>query len=159
MTDPFNGPFSALELRRIQKDIRDPLSDFFVALQDDRDNVFFHPHPLTREQATKIANYVGHDLYYALTFDTSIVAYGLLRGWDEGFETPSLGIAVARKWRGAGVGNTMMNMLHLAARFRGAKKIRLKVHVMNHAAIDLYKSLGYEFLDKEGEQLVGFLAL
>ncbi len=58
----------------------------------------------------------------------SIVAYGMLRGWDEGYETPSLGIAVHSEWQARGVGRRMMEHLHQVARVRGAKRIRLKVY-------------------------------
>jgi ribosomal-protein-alanine N-acetyltransferase len=159
MTNPPDGLVPSLELLHIREEMRDPLADFFLELRNGGDDAFFHPHPLTREEATKIATSTGKDLYYALVLNKSVIAYGMLRGWDDGFEIPSLGIAVAREWRGVGVGSAMMNMLHLAARSRGARKIRLKVHVENRSAIDLYKSLGYEFLDREGEQLVGFITL
>jgi len=52
-----------------------------------------------------------------------------------------------------------MHFLHAAALRRGAKRIRLKVHRENVRGIDLYKSLGYEFGQQEGSQLIGYLQL
>lgn len=157
-----NGAYQklpALEFRRVSPDLSDALSNFFDQIKSSKDDKDFHPHPFTREQAHAIAHYLGQDLYYVLINDGTVIGYGMLRGWDEGFETPSLGIAVTLRWRGIGIGTAMMNLLHLAARFRGAKKVRLKVYKRNSAAIALYKSQGYQFQSEEGEQLIGFLKL
>ncbi|WP_162601676.1 GNAT family N-acetyltransferase [Occallatibacter savannae] len=149
----------ALEFRHIEDGMHHALAEFFVDLSEGADEEFFHPHPLTREHAATIASYAGMDLYYALTVGKLVIAYGMLRGWDEGFDTPSLGIAVAKRWRGIGIGRAMITMLHVAARFNGASRIRLKVHKRNTSAIELYKALGYKFQDTDGEQLIGFLTL
>ena len=74
-----------------------------------------------------------------------VLSYGMLRGWDEGYEIPSLGILVRADVRGAGLGDLTMRLLHLAARRRGARRIRLTVYERNHRAISLYVSLGYKF--------------
>jgi [ribosomal protein S18]-alanine N-acetyltransferase len=148
-----------LEFRRISPALSDALADFFAQIKSNGDDQNFHPHPFNREQAQAISHYNGQDLYYALLTDDTVIGYGMLRGWDEGFETPSLGIAVALKWRGIGIGNALMSLLHLAARFRGAKRIRLKVYKNNSAAIALYRSLGYEFPSDDGDQWIGFLNL
>lgn len=52
-----------------------------------------------------------------------------------------------------------MAMLHLAARVRGVKKVRLKVHNDNGRAIELYTRFGYQFVSEEAGQQVGFLEL
>jgi len=46
----------------------------------------------------------------------------MLRGWDEGYETPSLGIAVHPDARGLGLARTFMGFLHAAASFQGAAR-------------------------------------
>ena len=107
----------------------------------------------------KRANYQGRDLYYALADGMTMIGYGMLRGWDEGYEIPSLGLALDSSVRGHGYGRMFMHFLHAAALRRGAKRIRLKVHRENVRGIDLYKSLGYEFGQQEGSQLIGYLQL
>lgn len=102
------------------------------------DPTYFHPHPLTPEEAARIEAYDGPDVYLWTEH-----AYGFLRGWEEGYEVPSLGIAVATDAQGQGHGRAMMLRLHEAARARGAERIRLRVHPGNQRARRLYDSLGY----------------
>lgn len=148
-----------MEIRKMGADLIEPLTEFFECLNDHKDNLFFHPHPLTHEEAVKIANYEGDDLYYVLISDKKIMGYAILRGWDEGYEIPSLGIVIHYKFRGRRLGETFMNFLHSAARLKGAAKIRLKVYPDNAVAINLYKNLGYTFQDESDGQLVGILTL
>lgn len=132
------------------------LTGFFSAMKKNKDELYFHPHPFTRQQAEWIAYEADKDLYF-IAHNTHIVfAYGMLRGWNEGYEIPSLGIAVHPDYRGCGYGKIMMNYLHKAAKEEGAPKIRLKVEKDNTIAAELYRSLGYEFTGEEDSQLVGY---
>jgi len=137
----------------------EPLTEFFMALKAAGDEKHFHPHPLTATEAKNLCHYRGKDLYYLLVDGRRVLAYGMLRGWDEGYEVPSLGIAVHPSERGSGAGLAMMEFLHLAARRRGARNVRLKVYKDNTPAVRLYESLGYAFHAGEGDQLVGVIAL
>jgi ribosomal-protein-alanine N-acetyltransferase len=148
-----------LEFRRLAPDLLDPLRAFFAALAQGPDLAFFHPHPLTDEVAQRICTYSGDDLYYAACAGGSIVGYGILRGWDEGFDIPSLGIAIAPAARGQGLARPFMLFLHAAAKMRGARKIRLTVYNSNERAVELYRRLGYVFSPKNDKELVGTLDL
>lgn len=136
------------------------LADFFAGLVAAGDDRFFHPHPFTDEEAQLIAAYPGRDLYCAALAGARVMAYGLLRGWDQGYTVPSLGIAVRPDARGSGLARAFMLYLHAAARQRGAPRIRLKVYPTNVAARRLYESLGYCFAEAAGDgQVVGILEL
>lgn len=118
------------------------------------DPTYFHPHPLTREEAARISSYDGQDIYLWTEH-----AYGFLRGWDEGHDVPSLGVAVAIDQEGKGHGHRMMLALHEAARERGAKRIRLRVHPDNSRARRLYDSLGYREAGMERGEVLMLLDL
>ena len=135
------------------------LAQFFKDIVAYKDDEYFHPHPFTYEKAKKIATYEGNDLYFLQIKNNEITGYAMLRGWDEGYEMPSLGIAIHPDFRRHGLGKDFMLFLHEQARARGAKKIRLKTYPENIGALNLYQNLGYDFLDREDEQLVGFLEL
>jgi ribosomal protein S18 acetylase RimI-like enzyme len=150
---------SVLECKAVRPDLAESLAQLFERLHNAGTESFFHPHPLTPEEALKRANYQGKDLYYVLADGQSLIGYGMLRGWDEGYETPSLGLALDASVRGHGYGRMFMHFLHAAAACRGARRIRLKAHRENAQAVALYKSLGYQFGQEEGEQLVGYLEL
>ena len=83
----------------------------------------------------------------------------MLRGWDEGYKVPSLGITIHPSVREVGLGRLFMHFLHVAARRRGCDKIRVKVYPQNVSAAALYEKLGYKFETKEAGQLVGFVQL
>ena len=83
-----------------------------------------------------------------------VVAFGMLRGWREGFAIPSLGIAVRADREGSGFGRAMMEALHGLARSRGAPSVRLRVHAENHHARRLYESVGYREAGIERGEIV-----
>jgi ribosomal protein S18 acetylase RimI-like enzyme len=123
------------------------------------DETFFRPHPFTGDEARWIAGYVGNDVYAILVERDRPVAYGMLRGWDEGYPVPSLGIAVRTSAQRRGLGRLMMEHLHAEAGRRGATAVRLRVHRDNVPARRLYESLGYRYADDERGELVMLIDL
>lgn len=149
----------AVEVRTLRPELEQALGDFFCALREEGADEFFHPHALTDTEARRLCSYSGEDLYYVLVENEQVLAYGMLRGWDEGFEIPSLGIATLASARGSGLGTLLVRFLHAAARRRGARKVILKVYKKNPAAKKLYERLGYSFTDKGSQELSGCIEL
>lgn len=138
---------------------QDKLAELFECFRVSKIDQFFHPHPLTIEEATHKCFYQGLD-YYCLALDgTNPVGYGMLRGWDEGYVEPSLGIAVNPAQQGQGIGKALMAHLHEVAKARGATSVRLKVYADNLKAIKLYELLGYKFEKINDRELIGKLDL
>jgi len=131
------------------------LAELFAHL----DQTFFRPHPMTADEARRIAHYPGRDLYLVHEIDGQAVAYGFLRGWDEGYNVPSLGVAVRDGRQGQGFGRSMMLALHSRAKAHGASRIRLRVHPNNSRARSLYQSLGYREAGMERGEILMFLEL
>lgn len=155
MTAPKSGPVCvALNSQHAQS-----LASLFKRLRESGDEKFFHPHPLTDDEAAARSNYSGKDFYGVMIERDEAIGYGMLRGWDDGYAIPSLGIALDPSVRGRGYGRELMSFLHDIAKKRGATKVRLKVDSQNHAAIELYRSLGYVFEPEHGQELIGFLSL
>lgn len=135
------------------------LLSLFLALQKNGDRRFFHPHPLNRIEVLHRLHYTGKDYYCLQLLGRDVIGYGMLRGWDEGYEIPSLGIAVHPAYRNKGSSKELMQHLHRVARERGAERIRLKVYRANIKALSLYQGLGYEFSPWGEGELVGYLSL
>ena len=151
---------SGIEILRVGPKLLAPLKALFGGLCGSPDERWFHPHPFTSAEAERIALRPGRDLYYLLLEGSSALAYGLLRGWEEGFDVPSLGLYVRPDCRGRRLGELMMHFLHAAAARRGAPRVRLKVYPDNAAAIRLYTRLGYVFQGPTDDgQLLAFLDL
>lgn len=134
-----------IECLKYSREWQTALQEFYGALRDCGDNLFFKPHSFDDNSLASLATNVGADLYYLLVQDKVVLGYGLLRGWEEGYEIPSLGIAIRPSERGKGLATLLMHYLHVMARIRGAEQVRLRVHSGNQAAIDLYSGLGYVF--------------
>lgn len=154
------GNSAGLEIRRLTAEWKQSLLAFLRALEEDSNADFFQPHPFTDEAVERILHNTRTDLYYVIVEGTEVVGYGMLRGWDEGYEIPSLGIAIHPRVRSNGLGRVFMHFLEASAKFRGAQRVRLRVKSQNEWAVRLYESLGYEFRSEEdGGYLVGFLEL
>jgi RimJ/RimL family protein N-acetyltransferase len=120
------------------------------------DLLFFHPHEMNYDSIFSILSNKKNDKYKIVIYEDRVIGYGILRGWDEGFEIPSLGIMIDKDFRGIGLSKTIMKFLESTARIMGAKKIRIVVHKDNQVAYNLYKSLNYEFETYNENQLISF---
>lgn len=171
MSAPVSSPVSArssagaaypsLELIRLSPEWQEDLQRFLDDLKSGGDDVFFSPHPADADSIRRIAAYDGKDVYYLLVEQGKILGYGMLRGWDDGYSVPSLGLAIHPSARGQGLGKMLMVLLHLLASRRGADMVRLRVCVNNEKALNLYESLGYAFEEDRNQAgfLVGFKSL
>lgn len=138
------------------------LADFFAIVGADAGAVsFFHPHPFDRATAEAICNRTGRDEYFAVSEAGEILGYGMLRGWDEGYEVPAFGVCVRCDQRGRGLGNLLLGFAIERARAAGAPSMMLKVFEDNVAARTLYERSGFTFSERtpDGSQLVGRLRL
>lgn len=154
------GPPESATFLRLSRILFTPFVRFLADLEANGDDAVFHPHRFDSEAASHIVTLaeIGSDEYWLLVAD-EVLAYGMLRGWTEGYAVPSLGLAVAHQHRGRGLARMMMYHLHDRAIARGASHVRLKVDRNNHAAYRLYKSLGYVFQEHSTTELLGLLKL
>ena len=158
-----------LQCRRLNPADTPGLASLFAALCEHHDERLFHPHPLTAEVAASLAAHhtchhtvlANRDEYHAVLDQPTgtVVAYGMLRGWVEGYDVPSLGIAVHPQHRGRGIARQFMQHLHRVAIGRGAERVRLKVYRHNQAAVSLYESLGYSFTPHSEAEWLGVAVL
>jgi len=148
-----------IEFRRLSAGDVAGLLEFLAALAAAGDDRWFHPHPFDRVAVERLADPSCRDEYRLAVVQGAIMGYGMLRGWEEGWAVPSLGLAIHPRFRGQGAGRRLMVHLHERARFRGADTVRLKVYRTNGAAIALYTSLGYRFEPCSETELLGLLSL
>lgn len=137
------------------------LGRFFAALAEAGELRYFNPHPHDPETLARIAARSGADLYCLLVEGDEVLGYGLLRGWDQGFDIPSLGVAVHPAARSIGLGALLMQYLETMAAYRGAPGVRLRVMRTNTTAVALYAGRGYHFEGDPGDAglLVGHKAI
>jgi len=138
-------PPAPLEISKLRPEHGRGLLELFEVLKAQQEDTLFSPHPFTREHVEWLSQQPRSDLYYVLHTGDFVLGYGLLRGWDEGYPVPSLGIAIHPDHRGRGLAPVLMSFLHAAAAVRGAQRVRLRVHQGNDRAIQLYRRQGYAF--------------
>ena len=107
---------SGLEIRCLAAGMEESALDLLRAVAGEETGRFFTPHPFTRDAIVALASHPGKDLYYLLVDGSRSLAYGLLRGWNDGYAIPSLGLAVSPSARRQGYGVLMTHFLHAAAR-------------------------------------------
>lgn len=150
-----------MRIERLDATHADRFRRFLAALDANSDDEFFHPHAFSAAAAREIIELSGDgvDEYWVGVDGDRVVAYGMLRGWREGYAVPSAGIAIGPADRGRGHSRTMMLHLHDVAKSRGACRVRLKVDRRNSAAIRLYESLGYTLTPYNDCEFLGFCDL
>lgn len=137
----------------------DALCDFFVALDANGDGSLFYPHPLTETEARRLCRHAGLDQYFVVMTGSRIIGYGMLRGWDEGYAVPSLGLAVHPEYRSKRVAAFLLCGLIRQAKNRGAAKLRLTVEASRIRFIAFFERHGFVFSTLKPGRLVGMLEL
>lgn len=153
-----------MDLRLISKNDTEKLSVFFSEIYSDSIiKKFFHPHQFTEEEARKICNELSQkkDLYFIALKKEKVVGYGMLRGWDEGYDIPSFGICVHPNYQGQGIGKAITCYAIKLSKEKKAEKIMLKVYKENIPAYELYKKIGFDFTGEteDKKQWVGYLKI
>lgn len=87
-----------------------------------------------------------HSYYFGL-FDAELVGYAGLRVAPLDYAADVQTIAVAETERGKGLGRKLMDELLATAKRSGSEQVFLEVKASNTAAIELYRSLGFEQID------------
>ncbi|MCS6976153.1 MAG: GNAT family N-acetyltransferase [Gemmatales bacterium] len=149
-------------IRPLQADDLAPLVEFFAQIADDPETVrFFHPHPLTADFAQWLCARLDstRDEYFAMWEQGQIIGYGMLRGWDEGYDVPSFGVCLLPPRRSEGHGQRLLRYALERCRLRGARRVRLTVYRDNDRAVHIYRKFGFVFTPKNERELVGMLDL
>jgi ribosomal protein S18 acetylase RimI-like enzyme len=134
----------ALAFRELVDADEQALGRFFVRNDVPAVTATFTPFPMTAESAAALLAERREDRFYgAFAGAEEIVGFSMLRGWDEGFEVPSFGIAVDAGWHGRGLGTRMTAWTIEQARAVGAPRVRLTVYEDNPAAQRIYARLGF----------------
>jgi ribosomal protein S18 acetylase RimI-like enzyme len=137
---------TAFEVRQARPEDARALAELFAAVAEERDGIATEP-PVDVDVRTR---------QFAASIDGTIVAVaaGDLVGSlhvDAGrFGVGELGMAVARPWRGRGVGSALLAAAIEKSRNDGLHKLSLEVFPHNNSAIALYRKFGFV---EEGRRL------
>lgn len=145
-----------LEIVRLREEHVEQLKKFFEAINSPPYIDDFSPHPFDSSNAERICKYQGKDKYCAILLNgEAVIGYGLLRGWDEGYEVPALGLCVLKEYHGKGLGKLLINFLETVSRMEGALNVMLKVKKNNEIAKKLYLSQGFDLKEYNDDFFIG----
>ena len=125
------------EIRPACDEDRLPLAVLFAAVAEERDGIATEP-PVDIE--ARAMSWTLDGVLVAVA-DAEIVGSVHVEGSRHGFG--EIGMAVARQWRGRGVGSALLAAAIEWARERGLHKLSLAVFAHNVAAIALYRKFGF----------------
>jgi ribosomal protein S18 acetylase RimI-like enzyme len=126
-----------MEIRPAREDDRLPLAEVFAAVAEERDGIATEP-PVDVE--ARAASWTLDGTLVAVA-DGEIVGSIHVDASRHGFG--EIGMAVARAWRGRGVGSALLAAAIDDARERGLHKLSLSVFAHNAAGIALYRKYGF----------------
>lgn len=133
------------------------LLDFYI--KNKKYSNFFYPHDFSYAKIEEIIKKIKKDYYGVIIFKNKIIGYGILRGWDDNYEIPSLGIMIDKDYHKMGIASMFMKYLHIVAKLNNSKKVRLTVFKDNLIAIKLYEKEGYIFSEYNKDKLIGIKIL
>jgi RimJ/RimL family protein N-acetyltransferase len=128
---------ASFQIRTARDDDRVPLAVLFAAVAEERDGIATEP-PIDIE--ARAASWTLEGTFVAVAAG-EIVGSLHLQPSRHGFG--ELGMAVARNWRGRGVGSALLASAIEWARERGLHKLSLAVFAHNAAGIALYRKFGF----------------
>jgi RimJ/RimL family protein N-acetyltransferase len=154
---PAGERVSAVDLivRRLGRPDADELGAFFVSNDQPDVRRTFNPFALTRATALSLLEEGRKDRFYGGFVGEAWAAFAMLRGWDEGFDVPSLGILVDRRWRGRGLGGRITDLAIDEARTLGCRRVRLSVFASNQVALRIYVRKGFVEVSREPVEVLG----
>lgn len=153
------GKLGTVQLENLAPRHEAGLNDLFCALSANGDGNLFFPHPLTPGEARRLCRYAGLDQYFVATINDRILGYGMLRGWDEGYTIPSLGLATHPDARIQGLAKFLMRELIQQAQNRGAPQLRLTADASRLRLINFFVRHGFVFSPFKPGRLLGMLDL
>jgi putative acetyltransferase len=128
---------SPFEIRPAHDDDRLSMARVFAAVAEERDGIATEP-PV--DIAARAAHWTLDGTTVAVA-GADVIGSVHLEPNRHGFG--EIGMAVAREWRGRGVGSALLGAAIEDARGRGLHKVTLSVFPHNAAAIALYRKYGF----------------
>ena len=132
-----------LRVARLSPADADDLAELFERNAVESVTDSFDPFPLTPATAQALTTAAGHDRFLGGRLDGRLVAFAMLRGWDQGFAVPSFGVLVDVEHQGRGIGRAVTEWAREESRGLGCPRLRLSVYRHNLRAHGLYVSLGF----------------
>lgn len=105
---------------------------------------FFTPFSFEVDHLHQLLARRKRDVWMGLRWESDLIGFFLLRGWDEGFHIPSYGVLIDECFRGQGFGRLSLRVAKSIAILRNAPRLMLKVHPQNYEAKRLFENAKFK---------------
>lgn len=122
-----------LTIRPLRVEDAKALSAMLLAQPSDYTR-FFHAFSFAESDIAKMLAECEKDVYMGMMWGDDVAGFFMLRGWNEGYETPTLGTFVTEKYRGCGFMPLTVELTKIICRMRGVSRVMYKSHPDNAPA-------------------------
>jgi ribosomal protein S18 acetylase RimI-like enzyme len=134
---------TSFEVRRARVEDARALAELFAAVAEERDGIATEPPVDVDARTTQFATSIDGTLVAVAVAVATADVVGSLHIEATRFGVGEFGMAVARHWRGRGVGSALLAAAIEKARGEGLHKLSLDVFPHNNQAIALYRRFGF----------------
>src|SRR5213593_1360375 len=138
----------SLAIRRVQPSDLAALATFLEKNNTAEVRRYFSPFPLDEHTARRLCREDHRDLFFVAICGDEIIGLSMLRGWEEGFDVPSVGILIDRSYTGLGLGRRRTECTLNKANDSECARVRLSVYATNVRAVELYRSVGFVEIER-----------
>ena len=126
------------------------MAELIAKVAEERDGIATEP-PVDIDERTEV--FAGGTPGTLVTVAAGGEIVGMLYVESSRFGSGELGMAVAREWRGRGVGSALVQAAIEWARAEGLHKLCLEVFAHNQAGLALYKKFGFAVEGRRVKQI------
>lgn len=103
----------------------------FIRSQSPEYGRFFYAFDSDEKRIAGMLSAARKDVYAGVFWEQELVSFFMLRGWDEGYELPSLGVFVGENHRGKRLMPLMVESAKVICKLSGISKLIAKSHPDN----------------------------
>ncbi len=104
----------------------------------------FIPFDFSESVVRNILSLKKSDKYFGLFLNKELVGFYMLRGFDEGYDTPAYGVWISSEYSNKGLSTLTLYHAFSFCRINKIKTLMLKVHPDNSIAKNLYEKFGFK---------------
>ena len=135
--------FDEIIIKKIRIDSAAELTELLQSQPSDYSK-YFIPFEYNFNTVKNILDKNKKDIFFGLFLNDKIIGFYMLRGFDEGFEVPSYGVWISKKFSGLGLAKLTLQHAISFCKINEIDELMLKVHPQNKVAKKIYENFCFK---------------